>query len=106
MRTVQLNAKKLNVLKLSVFLLLAVLVVSFLASNLESYAYSDGSYNVDTVSAKNVYDKVGVLGNVNVLPQTGNITPATLISLLGLASIATGGTVFTILKKKYHGTNN
>lgn len=46
-----------------------------------------------------------VSNDSDVLPQTGGISPATMIGLLGLALIASGGTILTILKKKGHGKN-
>jgi LPXTG-motif cell wall-anchored protein len=44
-----------------------------------------------------------VAGDVDVLPQTGGISPATLLGIFGLILIAIGGTVFTILRKKENG---
>jgi LPXTG-motif cell wall-anchored protein len=69
-----------------------------------------------TLTFNNVYDAgvegtfdvpdTGVLGDEDKLPQTGGISPSTLIGLLGLAFIAAGGTIFTIFKKKNPGKNS
>ncbi len=48
----------------------------------------------------------GVAGETDKLPQTGGISPSTLLGILGLALVASGGTAFTILKKKSHGKDD
>lgn len=45
-------------------------------------------------------DEQGVLGDSDVLPQTGGISSATLLGIFGLVLIAAGGTAFTVLRKK------
>lgn len=45
-------------------------------------------------------DGTGVAGDSDVLPQTGGISPSTLLGIFGLALISIGSTALTILKKK------
>lgn len=44
-----------------------------------------------------------VAGDVDTLPQTGGISPSTLLGIFGLALITIGGAAFTILRRKNDG---
>lgn len=50
--------------------------------------------------------ETGVAGDSDKLPQTDGISPSTFIGLLGLALMAAGGTIFTILRNKRHQRNS
>jgi LPXTG-motif cell wall-anchored protein len=101
--------------KAAVILLLAVLVLTFLPVD-PGYAAANDGQAIEIVKVNNGFDAAvkgtsdfsdtGILGDADKLPQAGSISPSTLIGLLGLAMIAAGGTVFTILRKKNHGKNS
>ena len=113
------NTLKKRRLKTVVFLL-ALLVLTFLPAEQIGYAAFDGSTlstrthitgtvnNVNEAGVESMVEVLdtGIAGDSEKLPQTGGISPSTLIGLLGLAFITTGGKVITILKKKNHGKND
>jgi LPXTG-motif cell wall-anchored protein len=110
------NMTKKHGPKAVVFLLLTVaLALTFLLA-VHCYAASSDGQAIQAATVYNAYDAgaegtsgvpdTGILGDVDNLPQTGGISLSTLIGLLGLAMIAAGGTVFTILRKKSHGKNS
>jgi hypothetical protein len=67
-----------------------------------SPAHAASSVSDVKVTSHSSSSNSGIDGGFNNIRQTGNISPVTLISLLGLTLITTSGTVITILTKKHH----
>lgn len=97
-------------LKAVVILLLAALIITYQPSGAASAAppMAAAVNNTHEAGVKGASDAQNgsVLKGEAQLPEGGGISPSTLLGLVGLAFITTGGTVFTILKKKSHDKNN
>lgn len=86
--------------KAFVFLLAAVLTIAFLLPAASPMATAANGVYEDGAEGFPGAPEAGILGDKDQLPQANGISVSTLLGLVGLAFITTGGTVFTILKKK------
>lgn len=86
--------------KTVVFLLAAVLTITFLLPAASPLAMTVNRLYEDGTEGLAGAEEAGILGDTDQLPRTDGISVSTLLGLVGLAFITTGGTVFTILKKK------
>jgi hypothetical protein len=99
--------------KAAVIVLLALLALAFPLMGKCSAAALDQRAGASEVKTQQVIrSQLGTVAGTTaaydtmMLPLAGGISPTTLIGLLGLACITTGGTVFTILIKKNHTKDN